>query len=83
MQLITREVNHLYALVFPGAKILLALFAVFCTVGAIRLDGITAIALSSIGISTAIFFGIMVSMYSGVVPLPLDRSTALHPAGHN
>ena len=61
MQLIAKEMNQVYALVLPGGKILLALFAVFCTVGAIRLDGITAMALSSIGVSTTIFLGIMVN----------------------
>ena len=66
MKLLLKEGNQVYAIVLPGAKILLALFAVFCTIGAIRLDGITAIALSSIGISTTIFLGIMVSTLAEV-----------------
>ena len=62
------------ALVLVGAKIQLALFAVFCTYASIRLSGIISVALSSIGVTTTVFLAIMVSTLAEFS----SRSVAIH-----
>lgn len=52
------ELNRVYMITLAGAKILLVLFSVFCTYGAIRLNGIMAISLGWIGSSCTIFLAI-------------------------
>lgn len=46
-----------------AAKLVLMSFAVFCTYGRIRLQGVTAIALATMGIGTSAFLSTIVAIW--------------------
>ena len=55
------EYNRVYLILLAGSKILLVLFAVFCTYGAIRLEGMMSFSLGWIGFSCTVFLAVLLS----------------------
>ena len=61
-----RELCTIYSVLFPGAKFLLALWAVFCTCGAIRFNGFLSAALTVFGIVATTILGILMTLFAEV-----------------
>ena len=57
------DLNHSYFVIIGAAKLILILFAVFCTYGGIGLHGVIAAALAIIGISTSAFLATIVTIW--------------------
>ena len=56
-------VNYAYFVVPGASKLILISFAIFCTYGGIRLHGIIAVALATLGISTSAFLATIVTIW--------------------
>ena len=61
VQLLMCELNEVYGMLIIGVKILLILFAVFCTYGGIRFGGMLAMCLAWIGFSTTTYLAVMLN----------------------
>ena len=64
MEMELREGIQVFSILLVGAKVLLMLFAIFCTYGAIRFHGILGIALGVVGTSTTVFLGVMMNTFA-------------------
>ena len=64
LQIQVRQANQVYFVIIGGAKIVLIVFSAGCVYGAIRLDGIVAIALVCLGGSMTIFLGIILNSWA-------------------